>query len=292
MAGAAVGTAKLGDAARAPRRSRAISTLTSGASAHAWAGHSRRTSESRYGHAPSDSSGLPVAAAMPKIRPPSICCLTISGLTTRPQSTAHTARSTRSRARRAPPRPRPGSRCASRRRCGAAIPIALPGWPPSQPPSAAAVARQRARRGLSPSSLHPEGRAARHCRGAGELVDEAFGEEGGVAVRARAPRAGARCRSRRDDDRPRRPGSHKAARRRPPRRGRGGPAAPRAEPVADRGDARRAPRSGPASPGSGRRAPSRAVICAAAGGRKVSRAHLLGRATRSSWTGRFSCAAR
>ena len=32
-----------------------------------------------------------------------------------------------------------------------AIPIALPGTPPSQPPSVAAVVRQRASRGLSPS---------------------------------------------------------------------------------------------------------------------------------------------
>jgi hypothetical protein len=43
------------------------------------------------------TGGRPVAPAMPWTMPPSICCLTMSGLTMRPQSTAATARRTRTR---------------------------------------------------------------------------------------------------------------------------------------------------------------------------------------------------
>ena len=98
----------------------------------------------------------------------------------------------------------------------AAMPIALPGAPPSQPPSVAAVDRQRASRGLSPSICirKESGSIPAMPR---QLVDEALGEEGGVAVRARAPDAGPDAGLGAADGRSRPPGSHKAGSRRRPR---------------------------------------------------------------------------
>ncbi|PAV93115.1 hypothetical protein WR25_13609 [Diploscapter pachys] len=92
----------------------------------------------------------PSACAMPKIRPPSICCRTRSGLTIRPQSTAATRRSTRIR----PPSSADTSASTAMRlprKACAAMPCPDPSAPPSQPPSAATVVRQRASRGSPPS---------------------------------------------------------------------------------------------------------------------------------------------
>ncbi len=115
--------------------------------------------------------------------------------------------------RSVPARLRQSRRCTAVHRVARQSPGRCPSTPPCQPPIAAAVDRQWARRGCPPSMLDAEGQRF-DLRLMRQLVDEAFGEEGGVAVGIAAPAPDRQVERRRDNDRSPDGGWHKAASRR------------------------------------------------------------------------------
>ena len=150
MAGRGGRHAELGRLRRAPRRSRAARRVTSGRVGEA-SGSRDRAKPRASGRRPRSRSDCRSRRRSRRSGRPRSAGGRCPGLTIRPQSTAHTARSTRIRCSAVDLDLDQGGDMLSEGAVGRRSPSRFPAPPPSQPPSAAAVDRQRASRGLSPS---------------------------------------------------------------------------------------------------------------------------------------------